>query len=633
MGRRLFSRLVDDGVFIAQSHIDEIARSFDSGDDLLACYLMFHYWLKADALGRRARSCASVLNPASVLVPDPSAVAHLRPTSVRADVLDVLLLDEQREMKAFLLHGFEFGFSLSRSRQWSEVAFPNGPMPSLEAMVELQSGIDDDFSRGLICAREAFPDAPWQCSPIFMVEKSTGGYRRINNFSKGCLRAFSVNDTIPDELGTISYASSEDLQRMILDLKAAGHASVWLGKSDIKSAFRLLPIRPADWCSLGFRDTRGAAWLETRLSFGLKQGPRLFSAFSNTVAWLLCHYHVPCINMIDDFAFANAPFDRAVLAQKASGLVFALLGVPMAGDKEVLAVPRMVFLGIMHDTVSETISLPQERIVKLQLLVEGWLARTTATVADLQSLIGHLCFALRAVPQGRIFLRRCYATLAAGLKRCISYAARHSLQIPLGAELLADLRWWARFLKVFNGTRSMHSPCPDLLRAEHIWTDASDLAASGVYKGRYWRLPFVGRLSYLAPPHSSIAAREMFAICVSAKLWAEEFAGNHCVFHCDNKGDVDSFRRCCNANPLTLHFMRVLSYIAVLYDFTFEPQWLRSGDNVLADKVSRLSLSEIAQDIDLAGLQRVEVTWLPPHRLDPNWENDLSALILSARRF
>ena len=55
-------------------------------------------------------------------------------------------------------------------------------------------------------------------------------------------KGYSVNDGIPKELCSMSYITTDDAVRKIVQL---GPGSL-LAKIDIKSAFRLIPVHPAD---------------------------------------------------------------------------------------------------------------------------------------------------------------------------------------------------------------------------------------------------------------------------------------------------------------------------------------------------------------------------------------------------
>ena len=66
----------------------------------------------------------------------------------------------------------------------------------------------------------------------------------------------------------------------------------------------------------------------------------------------------------------------------------------------------------MLDTVAIEAKLPQEILVRLQLLVTEWLDKAKATKHDMLSLVGHLQHATKVIKQGRTFVSRLYITAA-----------------------------------------------------------------------------------------------------------------------------------------------------------------------------------------------------------------------------
>ncbi len=62
----------------------------------------------------------------------------------------------------------------------------------------------------------------------------------------------------------------------------------------------------------------------------------------------------------------------------------------------------------------------------------------------LLSLVGKLSFAARAVPAGRLFIRR-LITLSTKVKQFHHH-------IRLNEEAQADIAWWMSFLPTWNGT-------------------------------------------------------------------------------------------------------------------------------------------------------------------------------------
>lgn len=90
------------------------------------------------------------------------------------------------------------------------------------------------------------PISPFIVSPLGVVpKKSPGEFRLIHHlsFAKGA----SVNDGISHENSTVCYATIGDSIRC---MKLAGRAC-YLAKTDIKNAFRIIPIQSGDYGLLG----------------------------------------------------------------------------------------------------------------------------------------------------------------------------------------------------------------------------------------------------------------------------------------------------------------------------------------------------------------------------------------------
>jgi hypothetical protein len=64
----------------------------------------------------------------------------------------------------------------------------------------------------------------------------------------------------------------------------------------------------------------------------------------------------------------------------------------MSVEKAIPPSTSMVFLGILVDTVSCTLSITKERLDEMSSLVEDWLIRSKCTLKELQSLLGKLHF-------------------------------------------------------------------------------------------------------------------------------------------------------------------------------------------------------------------------------------------------
>jgi hypothetical protein len=126
---------------------------------------------------------------------------------------------------------------------------------------DIDTQIQKDLSLGRV--RPVHPSAPFIASPLGLVPKSDGGWRRIHHLSYPPER--SVNDNIQPRYGAIQYVSFDEIVGSILK---AGRGCCIL-KWDIKDAFRNIPVAPSQHWLLGFQ-WQGRFYHETVLSFGLR---------------------------------------------------------------------------------------------------------------------------------------------------------------------------------------------------------------------------------------------------------------------------------------------------------------------------------------------------------------------------
>ena len=66
----------------------------------------------------------------------------------------------------------------------------------------------------------------------------------------------------------------------------------------------------------------------------------------------------------------------------------------------------MSFLGLTLESMRQEIRLLPEKVAELMHELDRWSTRCKATKRESLSLLGKLCFAVRVVPVGRLFLHR-----------------------------------------------------------------------------------------------------------------------------------------------------------------------------------------------------------------------------------
>ena len=252
-----------------------------------------------------------------------------------------------------------------------------------------------------------------------------------------------------------------------------------MAKVDLRAAFRMVPVSPADWDLLGMQ-WQGKYYVDTCLPFGLRSAPFLFNKFAEALNWILCqNYQVTAIHYLDDFLIVGTPgSDQCVSSVQRTLAVCDRLGIPVALEKLEGPSTTITFLGIQLDSVAQVLSLPLDKVSDITTTVCNWLGHRTATKRELHSLIGKLSFATKVVPAGRLFLRQ-LIDLSTTVDRL-----HHHLHI--GAEARADLEWWARFLPHWNGRAKFLEPQWSSPASLNLYTDASGSYGFGAYFDRAW---------------------------------------------------------------------------------------------------------------------------------------------------
>ena len=113
-----------------------------------------------------------------------------------------------------------------------------------------------------------------------MISKShqPGKWRLIVDLSYP--RKHCVNDDIPKDLCSMSYVTIDDAINRILSMDPQSLRA----KIDIKSAFCLIPVHPAD-CHLLAMQWDNLIFIDTCLPFGLRSAPKLFNLMADMLAW------------------------------------------------------------------------------------------------------------------------------------------------------------------------------------------------------------------------------------------------------------------------------------------------------------------------------------------------------------
>ena len=167
-------------------------------------------------------------------------------------------------------NGFSLGFQGPRIARDYECFASAAQRPLV-----VENKLQNEIELGRIAGPFESPPFPnLQCSPIGLVPKhEPNTFRLIHHLSFPA--GESINDFIDKDLCTVRYAFFD----RAVDLVMQAGDGAWLAKSDIKSAFRLLPVAPSDYELLGFK-FGGQYYFDKCLPMGCSISCSLFEAFS-----------------------------------------------------------------------------------------------------------------------------------------------------------------------------------------------------------------------------------------------------------------------------------------------------------------------------------------------------------------
>eukprot|EP00731_Ephydatia_muelleri_P000372 Em0001g372a len=345
---------------------------------------------------------------------------------------------------------------------------------------------------------------------------NTGKWRLITDLSYP--PGHSVNDGINPELCSLHYTSVDDVATVAVEL---GQGAL-MTKVDIEAAYRLVPVHPHDRPLLGM-EWKGQIFADPMLPFGLWSAPKIFNAIADALEWYLKSRGIAHVfHYLDDFTIVGSPSsDECMRALSVMRQACVELGIPLAEHKTEGPATRITFLGIMIDTTAGQLSLPPEKLARVQSLLADWGDRKSCSKKELESLIGTLNHACKVICPGRSFLRRMIDLL----KR---YKMAHH-QIRLNREFRSDLRWWTNFIVPWNGV-SYLSAGP----TSEFASDASGSWGCGAHTTDSW---FQIRWDEQSLPFS-ITIKELLPIMVAAAVWGTRWRAQKVLCHCDNQAVV-----------------------------------------------------------------------------------------------
>ena len=457
--------------------------------------------------------------------------------------------------------GFKDGFDIGcRGPLDRQDVSDNIPFTVGDEMVLWKKVMDEVKVHRFAGPYEKIPFRNFIQSPIGLVPKAGNKTRLIFHLSYTFKNGNkSLNYSTPEELSSVHY---NDLDSAVWDyiqlMKELGVDAIYFAKSDLKSAFCILGIKPGQRFLLVMKtkDPITKKWyffIDKCLPFGASISCTHFQRFSNALRVIVEGIsgrirHTLITNYLDDYLFIYFTVDGcneilAIFLKVSKNIQF-----PVALEKTEWASPMIIFLGMLLDGRTFTISIPAEKRNEVLHMLQHFKDKKKATMKELQRLAGHLNFLHRAIVPGRAFTRRMYSKFAGGKLMQPSGRARNTSltlkphhHISLDQEFRLDCEMWELFLHDLDSVVRPFIDLNETVEATQIkfFSDASanpNLGYSVVFEDRWifrqWEPNFV------VQNEPSIEFLELFALLAGILTWDEYLTETRMILFCDNMSVV-----------------------------------------------------------------------------------------------
>ena len=419
-----------------------------------------------------------------------------------------------------------------------------------------------------------------QCSPIGVVpKKKPGEFRLIQHLSYP--EGNSINDYICAELSTVKYSCFDNAVDMVLLLGPGCH----LCKTDLESAYRILPVHKLDHDLLGIK-WQNKYYYDNCLSMGLRSSAAIFDRFSSGLKWLAqTKLGINFIlHILDDFLILGPAESESCANDLQKFLaVCKEIGVPIKEDKTVGPCTCLTFMGLELDSGKMEARLPVDKLEKVRHLLSIHQKCRKITLHSLQSIIGLLNFCCIVVRPGRCFLRRLI-----DLTKSVS---RPNHRITLNKDARRDLAAWLLFVEHFNGRNLLLQEKWVTSPSLNLYTDASGSIGFGAIFQNHWLMGKWPKQLVDLP----ITFKEIFPIVLAFEIWGAQFRNKCVTLHIDNAAAVYILNKQSSKDQYIMCLVRRFVLSCMRFNILTRCVHIEGRFNILPDLVSRFKVEEFHQ--------------------------------------
>ena len=382
----------------------------------------------------------------------------------------------------------------------------------------IDSEVENLLTKGAIA--EIPPIREGFFSRLFLVPKKGGTFRPVIDLS--FLNRFVENSHFPME--------------SVHCLKSLLQKGDYMTTLDLKDAYLSVPVHKDSQKFLQFL-WRNKCYTFQGLCFDLNTAPRIFTKLLKPVAAFLCKRGVRMILYLDDFLILASTYQEAQSHTAIAVSLLESLGFTVNLEKSCLIPTQIItFLGFVIESTAETLSLPQEKVVKVKSLCLNAKVTRTMPARQIASVPGTLELCHPAIWQAPLHFRYLQIRMIQALH---SGNQNFDVIITLDHDSLEELHWWVSNINSVNGS-PIRPPAPTLF----ITTDASKTGWGAVYESqctnRRWsdseRTQHINVLELKA----AFLALKSFLKNQSHKVVCLRMDNTTAVAHVNNKGGTHS---------------------------------------------------------------------------------------------
>jgi Reverse transcriptase-like len=442
-------------------------------------------------------------------------------------------------------------------------------------------------------------------SPIGVVPKpSSDKYRLVNDHSQ---EPYSPNSMITDDEPHFPLNNITDLVSVLLTVreKYGKDRQLVLWKSDVKGAYRLMPMHPL-WQIRQIVTVDGRHFVDRCNTIGSRAGGLVWASFISLVLWIAIKVKKieDLLGYVDDhfgWEFASdkseyRPYGKHLPINQVCYLeLWDELAIPHDEEKQLFGDP-LTIIGFEVVPNSVTVRLPVARRKEVCAEIDSFAQEGRyRTLLQFQQLAGLIEWALIATPRGRPGL--------SGLHAAMSGTQRRNELIQVSARVCRELRWLKGHIQSNGST----------LRWLEKWGKEGDLVnyVDACPSGIGLWIPSLRKGFQARYGVQGILDMEAFAIVSALELAAKQYKPSQLIIFSDSKSSVEMFESLNTQDEYRNNLLRAFVDIINEYGIWCRVFHVPGEDNKIADALSRYEngglrmLGMTIQELELPVLLRM----------------------------